>query len=1421
MNFKFEDDYDQDDGDFDHISDASFESFQSPARFNGRFQENTNTLKIQINGEVGQKSLDNIREIIKTASQQGAVEIKIRGYNDNLRARLSNQRANLEDEDQVFIETDEEDNQSLSDDAASIASSFSVNSASAFKIVEVNFAKTSDLITLQSIPPLAHKISNFALSKEVMIKLTSKGYQLKGENLNALKEVEAFILKEQSNIIILKVFKDQDPEKIKAVSHSLRNIYQELAKNLGVSFVNILPSNSYYFTYKKLSNKIPALQQKLAQKTQHNNLRIVLYQENIQKDKFNEDRFMVFFHENCKVFKNSVKVEYPEELSPQDKGGLIKLGSKYKLFLKYTPLNCGKLFHIVEAQAYYNTEFERKQLEKKFFQLKKEVIKHIKPRTQFALIGKFAKQKYEKFVLPEIEADLKLKNVTATVVRTGSQEHPGSFKHSHKEYNFAVQIEGSKKNIFAIKAKIAKVMKEVPLYNYEPLIPEQQKKFILPYLHKFENRHFLQPHFKAIEDTIPEIKLMQSSITKSGGDHENGFQGGRGGFRGGRGRGRGGRGRGGNHHHHNGYHNQNAQKEFAIAILYKNQSELNQVTQYFNQLFSKMVSVPLYLKLSELFKKQDMKIEDFKTEYNLIINEFEDKQTQKTKTYLIGDSEQVETAKKLIENLSATTKPIKQTLAIQSNLFMNALKPELKRLIPSEINCRISHGSLHLFGNPTKVNEARTNVENFVNQLSQKIKRETIPNLASSSLKAIQAKPKIIFDWESKNKVKINFIRPTSSKIDLKTGLEDHLKRRLVVVKGDITKIQVNAIANSTNLLFENANIVQGVAKAIVDKAGEEYIEECKDHGELKETQVFTSNSGKLTNCQSIVNVCPPLYSSDANLPISLQKLRLSIQNLLREAVHKRFQTIAVPLFAAGNYGLPVNEAIVCIVEELATGLFKGYNSTLKEIFICEIDEDKLKFLEQKMRSIVGDQLNSYTVQYQWQWLEEGNKWKDYDLEVNRRIDQAFSQKQPQVEVKFPAARAIGSHIVDIPNKTLTRISTGKSSKLERKPDGWYENGVKMNVEVSEIIDLREAQGLKQFQIFITEYLIDFTNSCQINLETKFPRKIQKVPIKSQEVVKSFTIPNVLLIQQSTLHQGKKFGDIIIEGFSESDIRNVKTEINESIAKLMGDKEFYIVPGCGEANIKYLKEEIERQQLKCSGPIQEGKKVVLQGNKMVLFKLEKFFKAIGQVENKQIALPKEWRNIDEENCTIEPLAQNDPEYQLVLQNFSKTLPSKAIVSIKRIQNARFWREYSQEKEKLKNLRTKAGLHPDVKEQHLWHGTRNVHPEVVYAGLEECFDMQYANDGMWGRGLYFAVNSSYSDDYAHPSIVGTKLFMLCRVMVGDTIKQDSDRSIRKAPERLGLKEKIPYESIEGFTGNSVIYILYRMRRAYPEYLIEYK
>lgn len=49
---------------------------------------------------------------------------------------------------------------------------------------------------------------------------------------------------------------------------------------------------------------------------------------------------------------------------------------------------------------------------------------------------------------------------------------------------------------------------------------------------------------------------------------------------------------------------------------------------------------------------------------------------------------------------------------------------------------------------------------------------------------------------------------------------------------------------------------------------------------------------------------------------------------------------------------------------------------------------------------------------------------------------------------------------------------------------------------------------------------------------------------------------------------------------------------------------------------------------------------------------------------------------------------------------------------------------------------------------LWHGTRSTDPEKIIHG-DEGFDIKYAADsGVWGRGIYFAENASYSNTYRY-------------------------------------------------------------------------
>lgn len=81
-----------------------------------------------------------------------------------------------------------------------------------------------------------------------------------------------------------------------------------------------------------------------------------------------------------------------------------------------------------------------------------------------------------------------------------------------------------------------------------------------------------------------------------------------------------------------------------------------------------------------------------------------------------------------------------------------------------------------------------------------------------------------------------------------------------------------------------------------------------------------------------------------------------------------------------------------------------------------------------------------------------------------------------------------------------------------------------------------------------------------------------------------------------------------------------------------------------------------------------------------------------------------------------------------------------MLKVEIIQNSELWSVY-----KLGVTQTLKN-HKIDNQKLLWHGTSGADPFLVYQG-EEGFDMKFAHSGMWGRGLYFAANSSYSDPYA--------------------------------------------------------------------------
>ena len=160
-----------------------------------------------------------------------------------------------------------------------------------------------------------------------------------------------------------------------------------------------------------------------------------------------------------------------------------------------------------------------------------------------------------------------------------------------------------------------------------------------------------------------------------------------------------------------------------------------------------------------------------------------------------------------------------------------------------------------------------------------------------------------------------------------------------------------------------------------------------------------------------------------------------------------------------------------------------------------------------------------------------------------------------------------------------------------------------------------------------------------------------------------------------------------------------------------------------------------------------------------------------------------------------------------------TIGQYTIQRIERIQNKLLWKRYldcARRMDKYNN-----GV---IREVTLFHGTKTNDPEEIYKG-DAGFDMRFSNEGLWGKGNYFAVNASYSDGYAH-HCVGRRQMLVAKVLTGYEYscqpKKFSQPPFR--PDRGNIKRS--YDSVSGIARNSKVYITYENERAYPAYLITY-
>jgi len=152
------------------------------------------------------------------------------------------------------------------------------------------------------------------------------------------------------------------------------------------------------------------------------------------------------------------------------------------------------------------------------------------------------------------------------------------------------------------------------------------------------------------------------------------------------------------------------------------------------------------------------------------------------------------------------------------------------------------------------------------------------------------------------------------------------------IVRGDITKLDVDAIVNAANTTLLGGGGVDG---AIHRAAGPELLAECRTLGGCQPGEAKLTRGYRLPARFVIHTVGPVWAGGKRHEP---QILANCFRNSLQLAVENRIKTIAFPAISCGAYGYPIQEATRIALE--TTREFLEENDKIDKVLFVLWTED-------------------------------------------------------------------------------------------------------------------------------------------------------------------------------------------------------------------------------------------------------------------------------------------------------------------------------------------------------------------------------------------------------------------------------------------------------------------------------------------------
>jgi O-acetyl-ADP-ribose deacetylase (regulator of RNase III) len=155
---------------------------------------------------------------------------------------------------------------------------------------------------------------------------------------------------------------------------------------------------------------------------------------------------------------------------------------------------------------------------------------------------------------------------------------------------------------------------------------------------------------------------------------------------------------------------------------------------------------------------------------------------------------------------------------------------------------------------------------------------------------------------------------------------------KIEIIRGDITKVEVDAIVNAANTTLLGGGGVDG---AIHRTAGPELLAECRTLGGCKPGQAKISGGYRLS-ARFVIHTVGPIWRGGKH--DEARTLANCYRNSLQLAAENKIRTIAFPAISCGAYGYPIEEAAHIAFD--TTRKFLAKTDEIEKVIFVVWDED-------------------------------------------------------------------------------------------------------------------------------------------------------------------------------------------------------------------------------------------------------------------------------------------------------------------------------------------------------------------------------------------------------------------------------------------------------------------------------------------------